>query len=328
LPALSLAPKALLPMLTSQCKCNDKPGGTAGNVDLLDLNSLQLIVTLTALALLTAAFNNRHSISGGHTLIVLSIVAPRVSLAMLTAPLFALTSLVAELARSTSSKSLIALQVTVTITAFMAKLTAASKSRPGISSGHVDCSLTCSEYTTGNDDSAATCTDKPGGTAGNVDLFERISGAAAYCISNSVDGRDGTVACNCRPGIPGGHVDCSLLLVALLVALLAPRVLLAMLTALLLAMTSLVALLAMSSFSKASPALQLIVTLTTLVTLLEPLLAIAGLVFPVAKLTILSLASRVLLAMLTALLLAMTNLVALLGMSSSSSALTARCRLL
>jgi len=54
------------------------------------------------------------------------------------------------------------------------------------------------------------------------------------------------------------------------------------------------------------------------VALLEPLLSTADLVFPVATLTVLSFAPRALLAMLTALLLALTSLVALLAMSSSS----------
>jgi hypothetical protein len=60
-----------------------------------------------------------------------------------------------------------------------------------------------------------------------------------------------------------------------------------MLTALLLAMTSLVALLALMSSSKASPALQVTVTITELVAPLELLLAKAGQVFLVVLLSVL-----------------------------------------
>jgi len=60
---------------------------------------------------------------------------------------------------------------------------------------HVDCSLTTtssptnsssiSESTTGNADSAAACTDKPDGTAGNAELLESFTGtAAASCNPN------------------------------------------------------------------------------------------------------------------------------------------------
>ena len=118
-------------------------------------------------------------------------------------------------------------------------LTAAFKSRPGITSGYADCPLTCYENTAGNADNAAARTDKPGGTAGNVELLEISYRATGYCNPNCVGGPAGTAACKSRSGIPDGHKLTALLLlqVALPKAPLSPRALLAMLTALLLALT-------------------------------------------------------------------------------------------
>ena len=86
--------------------------------------------------------------------------------------------------------------------------TAACNSRLGISGGHVDCPLTGSESTTDNADSAAACTDKPGGTGGNVELLAIFNGVDGYRNPISVGGPAGTAACNSKPGgISGGHVD-------------------------------------------------------------------------------------------------------------------------
>jgi hypothetical protein len=91
-----------------------------------------------------------------------------------------------------------------------------------------------------------------------------------------------------------------------------------MLTALLLALTSLVALfVALLEPLLAIAGLVVPVDITALVALLESLLAIAGLVIPVATLTILSQALRALLEMLTTPLFVLISPMAMMAMSSS-----------
>jgi len=105
----------------SAAACNDKPGGTAGNVKLLEIFNR------------AASYCNPDSVGGPAnrcyhkarlvhpvaTLTVLSF-ALRALLAMLTALLHALTSLVALLAMSSFSKASPALQVIVTLTVLLA----------------------------------------------------------------------------------------------------------------------------------------------------------------------------------------------------------------